>query len=109
MASFKAGRPPAGLYRCHRGSRQASTAAETMYSGVGKSGSPAPKPITGRPAATRAFAFASTAKVADSLMDPIRLEIRWAGEVTAPSCQQAAPGSPPAQTPPYTSSRGTSA
>src|SRR5690606_26542307 len=35
-----------------------------MYCGVGKSGSPAPKPITGRPAALRALAFASTASVA---------------------------------------------
>src|SRR4051794_18740676 len=47
-----------------------------MYDGVGKSGSPAPKPMTGRPAALRALAFASTARVADSAMEPIRAEIR---------------------------------
>src|SRR4051794_28950635 len=47
-----------------------------MYSGVGKSGSPAPNPITGRPAALRALAFASTASVADSAMPPMRVEIR---------------------------------
>src|SRR3954469_10210374 len=47
-----------------------------MASGVGKSGSPAPNPITGRPAALSAFALASTASVADSLMPPIRAETR---------------------------------
>ena len=52
--------------------------------GVGKSGSPAPKPITGSPAAFSAFALASTASVADSAMDAMRRETRepW---VTAPS------------------------
>src|SRR3954469_16214042 len=49
-----------------------------MASGVGKSGSPAPKPITGRPAALSAFALASTARVADSLIAPIRAEMREA-------------------------------
>src|SRR6185312_13076430 len=47
-----------------------------MYPGVGKSGSPAPKPITGRPAALRALALASTARVADSAMAAIRSEMR---------------------------------
>src|SRR3954451_23142431 len=47
-----------------------------MESGVGKSGSPAPKPTTGRPAAFSAFAFASTASVADSAIPPTRAEIR---------------------------------
>ena len=36
--------------------------------GVGKSGSPAPKPITGRPSALSALALASTLSVADSAM-----------------------------------------
>src|SRR5690606_19505164 len=44
-----------------------------MWAGVGKSGSPAPKPITGSPAAFRAFALASTARVADSAMAPTRV------------------------------------
>src|SRR4051812_15634951 len=47
-----------------------------MADGVGKSGSPAPKPMTGRPAALRAFAFASTASVADSAIPPTRAEMR---------------------------------
>ena len=47
-------------------------AASTIGSGVGKSGSPAPKPITSRPAALSALALASTASVADSLIEPIR-------------------------------------
>src|SRR5690606_22503920 len=47
-----------------------------MYCGVGKSGSPAPTPITGRPAALRAWAFASTASVADSGIAPRRAETR---------------------------------
>src|SRR4051795_13169461 len=54
-------------------------AASTMCGGVGKSGSPAPKPITGSPAALRAFAFASTASVADSAIAAIRFEIRGTG------------------------------
>src|SRR3954453_7312490 len=47
-----------------------------MYAGVGKSGSPAPKPITGRPSALRALAFASTASVADSAIPPTRSDTR---------------------------------
>ena len=47
-----------------------------MCAGVGKSGSPAAKLITGRPAACRAFALPSTLSVADSAMEPILVEIR---------------------------------
>src|SRR5438128_1826544 len=47
-----------------------------MWAGVGKSGSPAPNPMTGSPAALRAFAFESTAKVADGAMALIRWEMR---------------------------------
>src|SRR4051794_32090564 len=50
-----------------------------MGAGVGKSGSPAPKPTMSSPAAFFAFAFASTARVADSAMLPIRCETRCAG------------------------------
>src|SRR5689334_15225314 len=57
-----------------------------MYDGVGKSGSPAPKPITGRPAALSAFALASTARVADSVMALTRSEIRRWAAVIRPSC-----------------------
>src|SRR6266851_272468 len=45
-----------------------------MYPGVGKSGSPAPNPITGRPAARIALALASTASVADSEMAATRAD-----------------------------------
>ena len=60
------------MYLWFLGSRAASTAASTMWAGVGKSGSPAPKPITGSPAALSALALASTASVADSAMAPTR-------------------------------------
>src|SRR3954447_25503383 len=50
-----------------------------MCCGVGKSGSPAPNPITGSPAALSALAFASTANVADSAMAATRWEILCTG------------------------------
>ena len=59
-----------------RGSRQASTAAATMASGVGKSGSPAPKPMTLSPWALSALALASTARVAEGDTAAARAEIR---------------------------------
>src|SRR6266550_6677771 len=46
-----------------------------MWSGVGKSGSPAPKPITSSPAAFSALARASMARVADSSMAATRREM----------------------------------
>src|SRR5256885_2009434 len=50
-----------------------------MCSGVGKSGSPAPKPMTSSPASFRALARASMARVADSSMPPMRADTRrWA-------------------------------
>src|SRR3954468_21419155 len=52
-------------------------AAATMWAGVGKSGSPAPKPITSSPAAFNALALASTARVADSSIAPIRADTRF--------------------------------
>jgi hypothetical protein len=47
-----------------------------MGAGVGKSGSPAPKPTTSSPAAFFALALASTASVADSAMPPMRADTR---------------------------------
>ena len=47
-----------------------------MCAGVGKSGSPAPKPITCSPAACNALAFASTARVAEGATAAARREIR---------------------------------
>src|SRR6202161_1016021 len=52
------------------------TAASTMWAGVGKSGSPAPKPITCSPAACSALALASTARVAEGATAAARAEIR---------------------------------
>src|SRR5437763_14349301 len=75
-----------------------------MDCGVGKSGSPAPNPITGRPAALSALAFASTASVADSLIPPILAEtlradwlVTWAvsGETMGQSSQKPPTGFPP--------------
>ena len=47
-----------------------------MCSGVAKSGSPAPKPMTSLPAAFSAFAVASTARVAEGAMPAMRAEMR---------------------------------
>ena len=70
-ASRSSGRPAAGVYRWFLAWGAASTAAATMWAGVGKSGSPAPKPITSCPAALSDLALASTARVADSSMAAI--------------------------------------
>ncbi len=64
------------MYLWFFGSRHAATAASTMWSGVAKSGSPAPKPMTGSPAAFSALALASMAKVADSVTAETRFDIR---------------------------------
>jgi len=70
------------------GSRHAATAASTMGSGVGKSGSPAPKPITWAPAACRALALASTARVADSEIAATRAEtLVGMGSIVAPGAR----------------------
>src|SRR5580704_11063108 len=51
-------------------------AASTMWAGVGKSGSPAPKPMTCSPAAWSALALASTASVAEGATAAARREMR---------------------------------
>ena len=79
IASRNWGKPAAGVYRCAFGSRAARTAASTIYSGVGKSGSPAPNPITCSPFACSALAFESTASVADSAIAASRFETRDLG------------------------------
>src|SRR5277367_4673834 len=52
-----------------------------MKAGVGKSGSPAPKPMTCSPAACSALALASTARVAEGATAAARCDIRrsWVG------------------------------
>ena len=62
-------------------------AAATMWSGVAKSGSPAPNPMTGSPAALSALALASTARVADSAMAATRWEIRDVGIAVSLLCR----------------------
>ena len=47
-----------------------------MAGGVGKSGSPAPKPTTSTPSDCSCLAFASMAKVADGATPPTRRETR---------------------------------
>ena len=79
IASFNSGRPPAGVYTWFFGSRQAAAAASTMWAGVGKSGSPAPKPITFSPCALSALALASTARVADGAIAASRSDTRFTG------------------------------
>src|SRR5581483_8099350 len=71
-----AGIPAVGVYRRLAGSAQAATAASTMCAGVGKSGSPAPNPITCSPAALSALALASTASVAEGATAAARRETR---------------------------------
>ncbi len=71
------GSPPAGVYRWLRTSEHAAIAASTMCCGVGKSGSPAPNPITFSPSACRALALASTARVADGAIAASRAEVRF--------------------------------
>src|SRR4249920_3072901 len=98
MAARRSGSPGVGVYLWLRGSAHAAAAASTMRAGVGKSGSPAPKPTTSSPAACSAFALASTARVADSVMAPTRREIRliapWsrAGRAPTPSFRSVGSG-----------------
>src|SRR4051812_45923456 len=66
-----------------------------MCAGVGKSGSPAPKPMTRSPAACSALALASTASVADSAMAPILRETR-AGSTGLLMTASSHPARPPA-------------
>ncbi len=91
IASLSSGSPGAGVYRWFFGSRQASTAASTICAGVGKSGSPAPKPTTSSPAAFRALALPSMARVADSATAAMRAEMR---PLEAPSAETPSPGYP---------------
>src|SRR3954453_2260799 len=79
IASRSSGRPAAGVYLWFFTSRHARAAASTMLAGVGKSGSPAPKPITFSPLAFSALALASTASVADSAMAARRAGERFTG------------------------------
>src|SRR5439155_21412962 len=89
IAARSSGSPAAGVYLWLRGSAHAAAAASTMWAGVGKSGSPAPNPMTSSPAACRAFALASTARVADSVIAPTRREMRlippWSRAEAAPT------------------------
>src|SRR5258706_12671459 len=67
MAAFSAGVPSTAVYFVSP-RRMAEMAASLMLSGVAKSGSPAPRPMTSRPAAWRSRAFWETAMVGDGLM-----------------------------------------
>src|SRR5215471_18027655 len=60
--------PSTLVYLDERPSRIALIAASLMLSGVSKSGSPAPRPMTSRPANLSARALSVTAMVADGLM-----------------------------------------
>src|ERR1700732_5459697 len=60
--------PSTAVYFDDLPSRIALIAASLMLSGVSKSGSPAPRPMTSRPASFSARALSVTAMVADGLM-----------------------------------------
>src|SRR3954451_14729335 len=64
IASLHSGMPPTSVYLVFPAS-MAWIAASLMLAGVSKSGSPAPSPMTLRPAAFRARALSVTAMVAD--------------------------------------------
>src|SRR5690242_17325944 len=69
MASFSSGMPSTAVYLVWP-SRIALMAASLMLSGVSKSGSPAPSPITSRPAALSSRALLGTAMVRDGWVRP---------------------------------------
>src|SRR5579864_372158 len=71
MPAFNSAVPPVGVYLVKLAS-MASMAARLMLSGVGKSGSPAPKSTTSIPSRRRRSASAATFIVEDSLMREIR-------------------------------------
>ncbi|OQC72454.1 MAG: hypothetical protein BWX45_00909 [Deltaproteobacteria bacterium ADurb.Bin002] len=64
IASLSSSVPPTGVYFVKPAS-MARMAACLMWSGVSKSGSPAPKPMTSLPCARRALALAVMARVSD--------------------------------------------
>src|SRR5437868_3968269 len=66
IAAFSSGMPPTSVYLVLPAS-MARIAASLMLAGVSKSGSPAPSPMTLRPAAFSARALSVTAMVADGL------------------------------------------
>src|SRR6516225_3252661 len=66
-AALSSGMPSTAVYFDALPSRIALIAASLMLSGVSKSGSPAPNPMTLRPAALSARALSVTAMVADGL------------------------------------------
>ena len=79
IAFFKAGVPSTAVYLVSP-LFIASIAASFILSGVSKSGSPAPKPITSLPAALNSLAFEVTAIVGDGfirfkLLETILIEI----------------------------------
>src|SRR5947199_8338671 len=67
-AAFSSGMPSTAVYFEARPDSIALIAACLMLSGVSKSGSPAPSPITSRPACLSARALSVTALVGDGLM-----------------------------------------
>src|SRR5437879_1502867 len=67
-AVLSSARPSTAVYFDARPLSIALIAACLMLSGVSKSGSPAPSPMTSRPAAFSARALSVTAMVADGLM-----------------------------------------
>src|SRR5580692_1295150 len=67
-AALSSAIPSTAVYFDDLPSRIALIAASLMFSGVSKSGSPAPSPMTSRPASFSARALSVTAMVADGLM-----------------------------------------
>ncbi len=70
-------------------SLMARIAASLMLSGVSKSGSPAPRPMTSRPASLSARALSVTAMVADGLMRLSERASNSAGAAAGLSCSAA--------------------
>src|ERR1700732_281352 len=70
MAALSSGMPSTAGYFAALPPSIALMAARLMFSGVSKSGSPAPRPITSRPAALSARALSVTAMVGEGLIRP---------------------------------------
>ena len=104
IAFFRAGVPSTAVYLV-KPSSMALRAAALMCSGVSKSGSPAPRPITSLPAARISAARVVTARVGEGLMACTRAESLLMGMRVLQGSRVAAKGYNDIQTRPRPVSR----
>jgi hypothetical protein len=89
IACLSAGVPSTAVYLVSP-ARMARMPASLMLSGVSKSGSPAPRPMTSRPAALSSRAFWVTAMVGDGLMRDRRWAMKDMAGLPRKVCEKAA-------------------